>query len=124
MIKIKNKELVQLTTPIMTKIIEKEFPIKDSFKLQLILTEAQTYFKTYQAAMAKLRTKYNIRTGEDNQIEYDNDEDLNTFIKEANELLDIEVELSQSKLDIGDNWPNLSVQEVSVLKPLLNDIEE
>lgn len=78
-----------------------ELPAKESFKVIKLLTDIDPHIKNYHTQRNKLLAKYGESTdGTTYNIKAENKE---SFIKELQDLEDIEIELKFDKINIADD---------------------
>ena len=118
-----NAQLNAFNSPIFKALIgdkSRPFPVMDAFRLYEITTSLQDKLSTYNKTVSELLTRHNVEvlpTGEVVYKEEDVRELVNGELKKLNEL---EIDIPGEKLTISETWPNLTLQEISILRPLLN----
>ena len=124
--KIKNSYLEALSRKDLKGLLEKEFTAKTSFWLAKLFSkleiESGIYFKAKQKLIEKHAKKKDGEIVQDgNAVTLENPE---TFTKELNEILDIEIEFEWEplKLDLSKE-PNLTIEEMTILILFVEDIE-
>ena len=123
-IKITNKYFDRLEIAETIKsILKKDFACKTSYWLARIFNEIEDLSKTFGNEKQKIIDKY-AKKDSNNEIIQDNGNitiiDVIAFTKELNELLEIDLVLSTSKIEFDlEEEPKCSIDEMLILLPLI-----
>lgn len=123
MIKLKNEQVAGFLSPIVSKLFddkERRFPISAAFKLSDLIDQVQKKANNYQKHARSIVEKYGGDIKQNGMIVYASVENKEKAQLEMDELNSIEVEVMGDRLEWDDNWPDLSINEAFILKPLIN----
>ena len=123
MIKLSNKQASALISPV-AKILfsdnRRPFPIRDAFLLLDLTKNIEHRIKPYRDKFSDIVNKSGGVILPDGSIKIEDEEKRFEAKKMLSELNDIELEYPGEQLKITDEWPKLSVQEASILQPLIS----
>ena len=95
--------------PILSRLVNKKFPVRVSYKLSKLIAAIEVERKSYQEEFHKLLQVYaefdedgNLKTTDDKENIIIKTESLDEFQKEYIDLLNLEVELPDVKFSIED----------------------
>lgn len=122
MVKLTNREASGFVSPVIVELFnskDRRFPIKDAFRIAEMIQDIQKKFK-----IAQDQTRFIIESGggkihEDGRVEYKTFEDQKNATEKLEELDGIVVSIPGEKIEQKDSWPDLSVQEAYLLKPII-----
>ncbi|MFA5558830.1 MAG: hypothetical protein WDA59_05145 [Methanofastidiosum sp.] len=116
----------------LTTIGNKDMPMKVSYKISKLLKVLSKEFANYDLNRNKLIDKYadkdsegNVKRDDNGQIHISNKKFRESFLKEHNELMDVDVELDYKpifKLSELENL-TLTVNEISALQEFIEEEE-
>lgn len=109
------KELLN-AKPSLEKILNKDLPMKISYKLSKLARKLDTELKFFDESRKKLFKKYSDDQKQENgQVEI-LDEYKETFEKEINDLLDLEIDLNQIQTVKLEDFPdNLELTPIDLM---------
>lgn len=122
MIKITNQQLSAFNSSIINKLLDDDnrpFPIQDAFRIADFIQQINTKIKIYQERAKKVIEAANGEIDGKGFVTYANPDDAKTADREMTKLNSVEVELTGDPLVACNDWPNLSLKEALILKPLL-----
>lgn len=123
MIKLSNKQASALISPV-AKILfsdnQRPFPIRDAFLLLDLTKNIEQRIKPYRDKFSDIVNKSGGVILPDGSIKIEDEEKRFEVKKMLSELNDTELEYPGEQLKITDEWPKLSVQEASILQPLIS----
>lgn len=123
MIKITNQQLSAFNSEVIGKLMDdmsRPFPTADAFRLADFIQQINTKIKIYHDRARVIIESANGKIATDGVVTYANPEDTRTADREMSKLNAVEVELTGDLLVVGKDWPNLSLKEALILKPLLS----
>jgi len=123
MIRLTYAELMSFNSPVITKLLSsdsRQFPTDDAIRIAGFINQIQPMIKLYQEQARKTVEQFGGIVKKEGGVQY---KDQETQLKVESELVklnDVEVELTGDLLTKTDNWPNLSIYEAMILRPLIN----
>lgn len=123
MIKLSNKQASALISPVAQMLFSdnrRPFPIRDAFLLLDLTKNIEQRIKPYRDKFSDIVNKSGGVILPDGSIKIEDEEKRFEAKKMLSELNDIELEYPGEQLKITDEWPKLSVQEASILQPLIS----
>ena len=117
-IKFKMYQIKNMKEPL-TKLIEKEIPVNTAFRLNKLIKVFDEYLTQIEEYRVKLINQYGVKNEEKNQLEVPGKK-MKDFSKEMNDLLNEEVEVEFSPINInmfGDDLM-LSTKDLMLLEEL------
>lgn len=123
MIRLTYAELMSFNSPVITKLLSsdsRQFPTDDAIRIAGFINKIQPMIKLYQEQARKTVEQFGGIIKKEGGVQY---KDQETQLKVESELVklnDVEVELTGDLLTKTDNWPNLSIYEAMILRPLIN----
>jgi len=121
MIKMKNSQIMLFNSENFKKFYndsERRFPIADAFKLEEILSLISDKIQIHKKLLQEIFKKYNA-FNEEGKLDMSRVKDTTEIDKEINELNEIEVEIKADPIEIKENWPDISMVEISILKYII-----
>ena len=121
MIKMKNSQIMLFNSENFKKFYndsERRFPIADAFKLEEILSLISDKIQIHKKLLQEIFKKYNA-FNEEGKLDMSRVKDTTEIDKEINELNKIEVEIKADPIEIKENWPDISMVEISILKYII-----
>ena len=122
MIKLSNKQASALISSVAQMLFSdnrRPFPIRDAFLLLDLTKNIEQRIKPYRAKFSDIVNESGGVILPDGSIKIEDEEKRFEAKKMLSELNDIELEYPGEQLKITDEWPKLSVQEASILQPLI-----
>ena len=122
MIKLSNKEASALLSPIANVLFNdpnRKFPITVSFTILDIIQEAEKRIKLFRDKVKEIVEQNNGEIEESGELKFKAVEDRKKAEDEISSLSSLEFEYSGDLLEITEDWPQLSIQEAYILKPLI-----
>lgn len=123
MIKLSNKQASALISPVAQMLFSdnrRPFPIRDAFLLLDLTKNIEQRIKPYRDKFSDIVNESGGVILPDGSIKIEDEEKRFEAKKMLSELNDIELEYPGEQLKITDEWPKLSVQEASILQPLIS----
>lgn len=123
MIKLSNKQASALISPVAQMLFSdnrRPFPIRDAFLLLDLTKNIEQRIKPYRDKFSDIVNESDGVILPDGSIKIEDEEKRFEAKKMLSELNDIELEYPGEQLKITDEWPKLSVQEASILQPLIS----
>ena len=121
MIKITNVQISAFLSPVISELFNdktRRFPIDDAFRFADLLDQIQKKAVIYQKQARKLIEDRGGEIDLDGVVSYPKDVKVMEVQNELNELNACTVEFTGEKLKIKDTWPELSIQEAIILRPI------
>lgn len=116
--KVKLIDVLNLNSPILNDIFtgsSRVFKVKDAHELLKLAREGNKHIEVYKETLKKLMAQHDVKFNATlTDVIGENKE---AFNKDLKELQDTEVELNCDKLSITDDWPALTIAELSLLDP-------
>jgi len=122
-IKLSNKQASALISPVAQMLFSdnrRPFPIRDAFLLLDLTKNIEQRIKPYRDKFSDIVNESGGVILPDGSIKIEDEEKRFEAKKMLSELNDIELEYPGEQLKITDEWPKLSVQEASILQPLIS----
>jgi len=119
MIKLSNLQASRLVSPAMQELLNKPFPVKDCFLLSNALNVISNQLKTFFDEQRKVILENNGTIAPDGKVTYQITDDARKAQKDLNLLNEIELEYNVEALTLKESWPNLTLVEIEILKPIL-----
>ena len=123
MIKLKNSQIAAFLNPIINKLFEDEtrrFPTLDAFRFAELIMQIQNKALFYQDHSKKIIEKHGAKIGIDGSVSYPDTTKVADVQTELRILGNAEVEIPGDKIKWRDSWPNLSLQEAFILRPIVD----
>jgi len=98
---------------------KKEFPIKDALLIADFIEQIRSRQQPYLDAMRKIVRKHGGTAHENGAVSYEDPESRDNANAEMAEINRAEIELNGESIGIGEDWPKLTLAEVTLLKPFL-----
>jgi len=127
MFKITNGQAGAFNSPIIAKLFNDEnrqFPITDAFRLADMIQSIQGRLEPYRATVKQVIDAHGGVVDEKGFVTYPSAEDVQAASDKINDLNAVEMEFPGEKISPVDGWPNLTLNEATILRPLLNGTEE
>lgn len=122
MITLKCSEISAFLNPIISELLNdsnRKFPIDDAFKLADLVGQIQEKAKPYQDQAKKIiEANEGVVDIDTKTIKYPTEEQRLKASRDLTLLQNATVEITGTKLLVKDTWPDLSVAEALILKPL------
>ncbi len=122
MIKLKNKEASYLLSPVAQRLFSdnrRPFPAKDTFLILDLIGIIEPRIKQYNQKVSEIVSENDGEILPTGAIKLKDESKRIEVESKIEELSQIELEYPGEKLRITDGWPNLSVQEAHILKPII-----
>ena len=122
MIKLKNIEAAAFNSPLISKLFIDEtrtFPLKTAFKLNDAVEVIKGRLKTYYEEQKKIILANGGNIKPDGSVIYESLKNQQQAAEAIDELNSVELEYQIELIEVEDSWPDLTVAEASILKPLL-----
>lgn len=123
MVKLTYAQVMSFSSPVITKLLSSEnrqFPIDDAIRLAGFIDQVQTKIKLYREQAKKTVEQFGGMIKEDGTVVYETANIREKVESELEKLNHVEVELTGDLLAKTDDWPNLSIYEAMILRPLIN----
>lgn len=123
MITLTNAQAVAFSSPIMSALFndkDRQFPTVDAFKLSDLFMQVETRVQAYRQKQRELIESNNGIIEKSGRVTYPTQGDELIVASELAKLNAVELEYNGSKLTMSDDWPNLSLAEATILRPLIN----
>ena len=123
MIRLTYAELMSFNSPVITKLLSsdsRQFPTDDAIRIAGFINQIQPMIKLYQEQARKTVEQFGGIIKKEGGVQYKDQETQSKVESELVKLNDVEVELTGDLLNKTDNWPNLSIYEAMILRPLIN----
>lgn len=123
MIRLTYAELMSFNSPVITKLLSsdsRQFPTDDAIRIAGFINQIQPMIKLYQEQARKTVEQFGGIIKKEGGVQYKNQKMQSKVESELVKLNDVEVELTGDLLTKTDNWPNLSIYEAMILRPLIN----
>lgn len=123
MIRLTYSQLMNFNSPVISKLLSsdnRQFPVDDALRLAGILDQVQAKVKLYRDQARKVVEQYGGSFDAEGAVKYRTAEIRSKVEAELEKLNAVEVEINGDKLSKTDNWPNLSIFEAMILRPLLD----
>lgn len=123
MIRLTYAELMSFNSPVITKLLSSDsrrFPTDDAIRIAGFINQIQPMIKLYQDQARKTVEQFGGIIKKEGGVQYKDQETQSKVESELVKLNDVEVELTGDLLNKTDNWPNLSIYEAMILRPLIN----
>lgn len=123
MIRLTYAELMSFNSPVITKLLSsdsRQFPTDDAIRIAGFINQIQPMIKLYQEQARKTVEKFGGIIKKEGGVQYKDQKTQSKVESELVKLNDVEVELTGDLLTKTDNWPNLSIYEAMILRPLIN----
>ena len=123
MIRLTYAELMSFNSPVITKLLSSDsrrFPTDDAIRIAGFINQIQPMIKLYQEQARKTVEQFGGIIKKEGGVQYKDQETQSKVESELVKLNDVEVELTGDLLNKTDNWPNLSIYEAMILRPLIN----
>lgn len=123
MFKITNGEASAFNSPVLAKLFTDEnrkFPIEDAFKLSDMIQVVVARMEPYRTALKKIIAEQDGEADENGFVRYPSEESRDRAKEEIDRLNAIENEYPGELITPGAGWPNLTLAEATILRPLLN----
>lgn len=123
MIRLTYAELMSFNSPVITKLLSsdsRQFPTDDAIRIAGFINQIQPMIKLYQDQARKTVEQFGGIIKKEGGVQYKDQETQSKVESELVKLNDVEVELTGDLLNKTDNWPNLSIYEAMILRPLIN----
>lgn len=123
MIRLTYAELMSFNSPVITKLLSsdsRQFPTDDAIRIAGFINQIQPMIKLYQEQARKTVEQFGGTIKKEGGVQYKDQETQSKVESELVKLNDVEVELTGDLLTKTDNWPNLSIYEAMILRPLIN----
>ena len=124
MIKLSNDEQQALLSKAAVRLFtdsNRPFPTKDIFQILDLIELIEKRSKTYREQFKKIIDDHNGKVDDRNNVTYETDEDKAKAIEKILELNAATLEYNFEPLTVDDKWPNLTLAEASILKPLIRN---
>lgn len=95
------------------------FPIMDAFRISDMIDQITSRFETYQKSIKKIIEENNGKIAEDGRISYADKSDEKRAFESIEVLNAVQIEILGDPIEISDKWPDLTLKEISILKPIL-----
>lgn len=122
MIKLTNKEASALLSPVAQRLFSdsrRPFPVRDTFLILDLINSIEPRNKTFNTQLSEIVKKYDGEILPTGSVKLKDESKRSELEGKIDELSKIELEYPSEKLTITDGWPNLSVQEAHILKPII-----
>ena len=122
MIKLKNKEASHLLSPVAQRLFSdsrRPFPAKDTFLILDLIGSIEPRIKQYNQKVSEIVSENDGEILPTGALKFKDESKRAEVESKIEELSQIELEYPGEKLRITDGWPNLSVQEAHILKPII-----
>lgn len=122
MIKLTNSQISAFLSPIISELFNdktRRFPTEDAFLLADMISQIQVKAKIYQDQAKKIIEAHGGDIKPTGEVEY---KDLNSQEKAANEIMILNamsIEFHAKLLTQKPTWPELSIHEAFILRPLM-----
>ena len=123
MIRLTYAELMSFNSPVITKLLSsdsRQFPTDDAIRIAGFINQIQPMIKLYQDQARKTVEQFGGTIKKEGGVQYKDQKMQSKVESELVKLNDVEVELTGDLLTKTDNWPNLSIYEAMILRPLIN----
>lgn len=124
MVKLTNREASGFISPVISELFsskERRFPVTDAFKIAELIADIQTKMKVHQDQTKRIIESHNGKIQSDGRVLYKDLFDQQECTKKLDELNEIEITIQGDKVKRSDQWPDLTIQEAFLLKPIIAD---
>lgn len=127
MIKLTNRQCDALLSPLAQKLFtneDRKFPVDVAFKLLDIITCIRQRIKSYHTTFRDI-VKRNGGTIDDlGVITYNSTQGRSKANEEIEDLMTMEIEIHGFKIPMDKSWPELTIAEAEILRPIIKDKKE
>lgn len=123
MIKLTYSELMGFNSPVISKLLssdDRRFPVEAAIQIADIVNQVQPKIKVYHEQAKKAVEQNGGAIEKNGAVKYMTDDIRLKVESELNKLNSVEVELTGNLLEKTDNWPDLSIHEAMILRPIIN----
>lgn len=123
MVKLTYAQVMSFSSPVITKLLSSEnrqFPTDDAIRIAGFINQIQPMIKLYREQAKKTVEQFGGMIKEDGTVVYETANIREKVESELEKLNHVEVELTGDLLAKTDDWPNLSIYEAMILRPLIN----
>lgn len=122
MFKITTAQAANFSSPSIAKLFDdatRPFPTEDAFRLADIIDQINEKIKLYQKQARKVVEGCTGEIDKQGNITYFDPDGESKAESELEKLKSVELEFTGDLLTKTDDWPNLSLHEALILKPLI-----
>lgn len=99
---------------------KRQFPIEDAFLISDAIQQIQNRIPAYKIQLKKIIDDNGGRVEPTGRVIYSDRSQAETAEQQINRLNAIEIEIACNPVNIGPDWPKLTLAEATILRPLLN----
>jgi len=126
MVKLTYGQASALVSPAITGLFndsKRTFPMNDALRMADMIEQIGQRIKAYRGQIKKLVNEHHGTVEANGMVRYEKPEDQQAFTEAVNSLNEEVLEINGYRVKPKKNWPDLSLTEATILRPIL-DIED
>jgi len=126
MIQITYAQANALTSPVIKNLFNdtsRRFPFLDAIRLSNMLGDIDKSLVNYRKGFKNLIKDTNGIVLPNGLVKHENEDDRIEFEAAVNSINNEKIEINGFLLVLSDSWPNLTLAEAAILKPLIKEID-
>lgn len=99
---------------------DRQFPIPDAFRIADTIQQIQNRLPAYKIQLKKIIENNGGVVDPSGIVNYPDAEKASNAQNQVDELNKIEIRIPVDPVDVGPQWPALTLAEATILRPILN----
>lgn len=99
---------------------DRQFPISDAFRIADTIQQIQNRLPAYKVQLKKIIEANGGIIDPSGMVNYPDQEKASNAQKQVDELNKVEIKIPADPIEIGLDWPALTLAEATILRPITN----